>query len=57
MNKITNIILIIVFGVGFCVACEHGLEKESRRQCIVAQDNCEKYGACEDKYLEVCNER
>lgn len=57
MKNITNIILILGLGFFFCIACEKGLEREARRQCIVAQDNCEKYGACEERYFEVCNEQ
>jgi hypothetical protein len=57
MKNITNIILILGLGFFFCIACEKGLEREARRQCIVAQDNCEKYGACEARYLEICNEQ
>lgn len=55
-NIIFAIVLtgIVVF-IGY--SCSDGLDREIRRQCIVAQDNCEKYsdaGACDPKYLKIC---
>ena len=35
-----------------------GLDRETKRQCIIAKDNCEKYsdaGACDPKYLKICD--
>ena len=45
--------IIVCFGY----SCSDGFDKETKRQCIVAMDHCEKYsdaGACEPKYLKVC---
>lgn len=45
--------MFVLFGY----AMVEGLEREAKRQCIVAQDHCAKYadaGACDPKYLAVC---
>lgn len=45
--------LVALFAYSFL----DGLDREAKRQCIVAKDTCEKYadaGACEPKYLAVC---
>lgn len=54
-------LLYIVAGIGMFVlfgyAMVEGLEREAKRQCIVAKDHCAKYadaGACDPKYLAVC---
>lgn len=54
-------LLYTVAGIGIFVlfgyAMVDGLEREAKRQCIVAQDHCAKYadaGACDPKYLAVC---
>lgn len=47
----------VVLGTLFVQVLIYGAEKEARRQCIVAMDHCEQYGeygACEPKYLKVC---
>lgn len=58
MKKILNAFLIISFFALFLYGCNEGLEKEARRQCIVAMDYCEKYedaGACNPEYMKVCD--
>lgn len=56
-------LLYIVAGIGIFVLFGYfvidGVNREVKRQCIVAKDTCEKYsdaGACEPKYLAICEE-
>lgn len=45
--------IFVLFGY----AISDGVDREVKRQCIVAKDNCEKYseaGACSPKYLAIC---
>lgn len=57
MEKMLMILVVPVLFVVFVWAFMTGLDREAKRQCLVAQDHCEKYadaGACDPKYLKVC---
>ncbi len=57
MEIVLKIVLCVVACAALAQACVSSLEKEARRQCIVALDTCEKYhdaGACAPEFLKVC---
>lgn len=41
------LLILVSFGL-FVVSAYFGIQKEARRQCIVAMDVCEKYGNCDN---------
>lgn len=43
-----KVLTILICLFGFVWAGYVGMEKEAHRQCIVADDMCEKYGACDN---------
>lgn len=57
MEKMMMILCVLALFWVFVWAFVTGLDREAKRQCIIAQDNCLKYqdaGACDPKYLKVC---
>jgi hypothetical protein len=57
MEKMMMILGVFALFWVFCWAFITCLDREAKRQCIVAQDHCVKYsdaGACDPKYLAVC---
>lgn len=43
-----KVLVCIICFIGFCGCAYIGMEKEAHRQCIVADDMCEKYGVCDN---------